>query len=169
MLVLTKIYSNEIRCFYEGSLIAIHTRKMGLNLWSIKLEHYLNTLKKKPGALASSVALHQANPRLQKIYHQYYTTKERDFIDLIFFISDHGLEKVEEAIVSLAKVSPLEVTTETIKAISNRNLIEKPETNLQGSITLQIEKRSLTMLKQFTHLSLRAGRKPIIITTNLSF
>ncbi len=151
-LVLTKIYSNEIRCFYEGSLIAIHTRKMGLNLWSIKLEHYLNTLKKKPGALASSVALHQANPRLQKIYHQYYTTKERDFIDLIFFISDHGLEKIEEPIALLEKVSPLEVTTETIKAISNRNLIEKPQTTLQGNISLQIETRSLTMLKQFAQL-----------------
>ena len=46
---------------------------------------------------------HQANPRLQKIYRQYYTTKERDFIDLIFFISDHGLEKVEEA--NLTQVS----------------------------------------------------------------
>jgi len=50
------------------------------------------TLKKKPGALATSVALHKANPRLKEIYHQYYTTKGRDFIDLIFFVSEHGLE-----------------------------------------------------------------------------
>jgi len=56
------------------------------------------TLKKKPGALATSVALHKANPRLKEIYHQYYTTKGRDFIDLIFFVSEHGLEKVEDAI-----------------------------------------------------------------------
>ena len=125
--------------------------KMVSNLWSIELEHYLNTLKKKPGALASSVALHQANPRLQKIYRQYYTTKERDFIDLIFFISEYGLEKVEEAIALLLKVSPLEVTTETIKAICNRNQQKPPPSPAQG-IALQIENYSLSMLKQFGEL-----------------
>lgn len=150
-LILTKIYSSEIRCFYENTLIATHARKMGSNLWSIELEHYLNTLKKKPGALASSVALHQANPRLQKIYRQYYTTKERDFIDLIFFISEYGLEKVEEAIALLLKVSPLEVTTETIKAICNRNQQKPPPSPAQG-IALQIENYSLSMLKQFGEL-----------------
>jgi transposase/transposase-like protein len=151
-LVLTKIYSNEIRCFYEGDLIATHTRKMGSNAWSIQLEHYLNTLKKKPGALATSVALHQANPRLKKIYHQYYTTKGRDFIDLIFFVSEHGLEKVEDAINLLTKVSPLEVTTETIKAICNRNTVDKSKFTVHDSATLQIKNSSLAMLKQFGQL-----------------
>jgi transposase len=158
-LVLTKIYSGEIRIFYENALIATHIRKMGSNLWSIELEHYLNTLKKKPGALASSVALHQANPRLQKIYRQYYTTKERDFIDLIFFISEHGLDKVEEAIALLIKVSPLEITTETIKAICNRNHQGPPPSPAQSSISLQIENRSLAMLKQFGELIPRSSEE----------
>lgn len=151
-LVLTKIYSNEIRCFYEGQLIAAHTRNLGSNAWSIQLEHYLNTLKKKPGALASSVALQQANPRLQEIYRQYYITKERDFIDLISFISEHGLEKVEEAIALLTKVSPLEVTTETIKAICNRQTTDKSKFSIHSSNAFQIEDHSLAMLKQFGKL-----------------
>jgi len=151
-MVLTKIYSNEIRCFYEGAPIATHARKMGSNLWTIDLNHYLSTLKKKPGALASSVALHQADPRLQKIYRQHYITKERDFIDLIFFISEHGLEKVEEAILLLTKVSPLEVTTETIKAICGRNPIKKAEASVRSDTTIQIEAHSLDMLKRFGQL-----------------
>ncbi len=151
-LVLTKIYSNEIRCFYEGNLIAVHARKVGSNVWNIELKHYLNTLKKKPGALASSVALHQANPRLEKIYHQYYITKEKDFIDLIFFISEYGLEKVEKAITLLMKVSPSGVTTETIKAICNRNKTVKPRTTIPNSVSSQIENHSLDMLKQFGRL-----------------
>lgn len=155
-LVLTKIYSNELRCYYEGELIAVHTRKMGSNVWSIELKHYCNTLKKKPGALASSVALHQADPRLQKIYHQYYTTKGKDFIELIHFISEHGLEKVEEAIALLTKVSPLEVTTEAIKAISSRNLTDKPSP-VYGSVASQIEDHSLAMLKQFGQLIPRSN------------
>lgn len=155
-MVLTKIYSNEIRCFYEGTLIATHAKKIGSNLWSIKLEHFLYTLKKKPGALASSVALHQANPRLQKIYRQYYITKERDFIDLIFFISEHGLDKVEEAIALLTKAAPLEITTETIKAVCNRNIPEKPRP-VYGDTTLQIENCSRAMLKQFGELIPRSN------------
>lgn len=151
-MVLVKVYSNEIRCFYDDNPIAVHTRKMGSNVWSIELKHYLNTLKKKPGALASSVALHQADPRLQNIYHQYYITKERDFIDLIFFISEHGLEKVEEAIALLTKVSPLGFTTETIKAICNRNKADKPNHVMPGNTTSQIENHSLAMLKQFGQL-----------------
>ncbi|MDI9412812.1 MAG: IS21 family transposase [Bacillota bacterium] len=151
-MVLTKVYSNEIRCFYEGAPIAAHARKMGSNLWTIDLNHYLSTLKKKPGALASSVALHQADPRLQKIYRQHYITKERDFIDLIFFISEHGLEKVEEAISLLTKVSPLEVTTETIKAICGRNPIKKAGASVRSDTTMQIEAHSLDMLKLFGQL-----------------
>ncbi len=107
---------------------------------------------KTPGALASSVALHQADPRLQKIYRQHYITKERDFIDLIFFISEHGLEKVEEAILLLTKVSPLEVTTETIKAICGRNPIKKAEASVRSDTTIQIEAHSLDMLKRFGQL-----------------
>jgi hypothetical protein len=116
----------------------------------------LQHIKKKPGALASSVALHQADPRLQKIYHQYYTTKGKDFIELIHFISEHGLEKVEEAIALLTKVSPLEVTTEAIKAISSRNLTDKPSP-VYGSVASQIEDHSLAMLKQFGQLIPRSN------------
>ncbi len=151
-LVLTKIYSNEIRCFYDSVLIATHARKMGSNVWSIELNHYLGTLKMKPGALASSVALHQANPRLQEIYYQYYTTKEKDFIDLISFISEQGLEKVEESIALLEKISPLQITTETIKAICNRNTADKAQPVICGSTTMQIESNSLDMLKRFGQL-----------------
>ena len=150
-LVLTKVYSDEIRCFYEETLIATHARKMGFNLWSIKLEHYLNTLKKKPGALASSVALSQADPRLKEIYNKYFVTKEKDFIDLIFFISEHGLEKVEEAIALIEKSTPLEINTEMIKAICNRNIQEESQSALEDC-TLQIESQSLDMLKQFAEL-----------------
>lgn len=148
-LVLAKIYSNEIRCFYDGELIAVHNRKMGSNAWSIELNHYLKTLKKKPGALASSVALHQADPRLQRIYREYYTTKEKDFIDLIFFIANHGLDCVEKAITLLEKVSPLEVTTETIKAICNRNTSDEIKPIAYGNNTIEIETNSLDMLKRF--------------------
>ena len=93
----------------------------GFNQWDIKLEHYLNTLKKKPGALAGSTAMHQANPRLTKIYKEYYTKREKDFIELLLFLKEKNIEEVETAIALLEKVSPLDITTEKIKSICNRN------------------------------------------------
>lgn len=156
-LVFTKIYSDRIRCFYDGTSIAEHNRQLGVNVWTITLEHYLSTLKKKPGALASSVGLHQANPRLQQIYHRYYTTKERDFIDLIHFISEKGLDKVEEAIGILTKVNPLEVTTETIKAICNRTTVVQPVSITRASGASEIQDNSLAMLKMFKQLMPSSG------------
>jgi hypothetical protein len=47
--------------------------------------HITRTLKKKPGVLAGSLALKQAEPELQKIYHKYYTEKEKEFIELLIF------------------------------------------------------------------------------------
>ncbi|EYE87190.1 transposase [Fervidicella metallireducens AeB] len=58
--VLVKIYSSKIICYCNEIKIAEHNRRYGFCEWSIKLEHFIKTLKKKPGALASSTAMQQA-------------------------------------------------------------------------------------------------------------
>jgi hypothetical protein len=45
----------------------------------LELEHYVKILKKKPGALASSLALQQAQTKIKNIYQAYYTRKEKDW------------------------------------------------------------------------------------------
>ncbi len=150
-MIFTKIYSDQIICYHDGTLVASHVRKFGHSEWSIQLEHYLGTFKKKPGALASSVALHQADPKLRQIYTKYYITKERDFIDLIHFISEMGLESVEQAIATLNQISPLEVTTEKIKAICNRSL-EPDSRHAYIGYKTDITTYSLEMLKSFGRL-----------------
>lgn len=149
-MILTKIYTNQIICYWQGQVVAKHSRKLGHCEWSIQLEHYLGTLKKKPGAIASSVALHQANPKLQQIYASYYITKERDFVDLIYFISEKGLEVVEKAIDTLIRINTLEVTTEKIKAICSRKQEIKP--NYIQTNNNDILAHSLAMLKSFEQL-----------------
>lgn len=149
-MILTKIYTGQIICYWEGQVVAKHVRKLGHSEWSIQLEHYLNTLKKKPGALASSVALHQANPKLQQIYANHYNTKERDFVDLIYFISEKGLAVVEKAIATLIKINPSEVTTEKIKAICSRN--QDIKLDYRPTNNNDILAHSLAMLKSFEQL-----------------
>lgn len=52
-----KMYSHKIEIYYNNTLIANHLRNYGKHQWIIDIEHYLDTFKKKPGALHSSVAI----------------------------------------------------------------------------------------------------------------
>lgn len=119
-LIFTKVYSTHIRCFYEGELIAEHKRCYGSQEWAIDLSHYCRTFKRKPGALAHSVALKQADPRLQRIYKKYYVKKEKSFVDLLNFCHQYPLETIEKAIAALEKITPADITTEKIKVICQR-------------------------------------------------
>ena len=126
--IFIKIYSDDIVCFSGGKKIACHERKLGFYEWSIKLEHYINTFKRKPGSLASSTAMQQADPRIQNIYNIYYNKRERDFIELLLFIGENNILMVQNAINLLKNISPTNITTEKIKSICNRddtNYIEK--------------------------------------------
>jgi transposase len=152
-IVFTKIYSNKVICYHQGEKIAEHVRKFGFNEWSIKLEHYLKTLKRKPGALASSMALHQADPKLQKIYNQYYIKREKDFIELLHLVSEKGIERIEEAIRTLETVSPLDITTEKVKTICNRqNNVERSDYQNNRLKETDITLKAGEMLKAFKGL-----------------
>ena len=79
--------------------------------------HFIHTLKKKPGALHSSVGRHQLSPELQEIYQKYYINNPRDFIELLELIKEKDLESVVAAIAELKKIKKELVTTDNIKNI----------------------------------------------------
>ena len=115
--VTTKVYPSKILVYHNNIKVAEHARNFGAHTWDIEINHYLNTLKKKPGAIHRSTAMHQMNPRLQNIYNEYYTEDPRDFIDLIEIISKEGLENVEKTIKQLERINPLSINTEKIKML----------------------------------------------------
>ena len=74
--------------------------------------------KEKPGALATSSALQQASPKLKQIYHSYYTTHPKEFIELLHFMqSGVTLKEIESSINQLRNIHPSHVTTEKIKLL----------------------------------------------------
>jgi len=73
----------------------------GRNQYQIDINHYLETLKKKPGAITHSLALKQAKLWLQKLFHDYYGQKPRDFITLLEIIQKNSLHDVQIAIEKL--------------------------------------------------------------------
>jgi hypothetical protein len=120
--IMVKIYSNQIQCFYEGKKITEHQRLTGCHEWNLQLDHYLNTLKKKPGALASSVALQQADKKIKNIYETYYISRAKEFIELIQYLQyEVSIEEIEQSIEELRSIHPSHVTTEKIKVLCAKN------------------------------------------------
>ena len=78
--VIVKKYHNEIRVYAGNEMIARHKRLFGSGKIQIDIYHYLNTLRKKPGALRNSVAL-KSIPRLKAIFDTYYSKQPKKFIE----------------------------------------------------------------------------------------
>ena len=142
-------YPQDILIYHENKKQAQHIRNFGSHTWNIEIKHYLNTLKKKPGAIHRSTAMHQMNPKLQNIYTKYYTQNPKDFLDLIEIISEEGIENIEKAINTLEKISPLNINTEKIRMISHRKeevKVSKVEKNTE------IEEHSKSILSHYGSL-----------------
>ena len=130
-LIMVKVYSNKLQCFDEGVKVAEHLRLVGCHEWRLDIEHYLSTLKKKPGALAGSLAMQQASTKIKQIYVHHYITRPKDFVELLQFIqSGVPLTEIEHSIKRLCEINPNHVTTDKIKV-----LCAKERENLQQGVT----------------------------------
>ena len=79
-----KVYSDKLEIFHDNKLKAQHSRSYQKHDWIIRIEHYLETFKTKPGALANSTAL-ISNRYLKSVYDQYFDQQPRAFIDLLHY------------------------------------------------------------------------------------
>lgn len=147
--VTVKIYPTNIIIYHENTKVAEHRRSFGSNTWTIEIKHYLNTLKKKPGAIHNSTAMRQMNSKLHNIYNKYYTQNPRDFIDLIELISEEGLGKVENIIKELEKINPLNIDTNKVKLLCYRRDEIIEENRYENT---EIEKGSRLILDHYGKL-----------------
>lgn len=141
--VKAKIYTDKIKIYYKDNLIAEHIRNYGVHEWIFDIYHFINTLKKKPGALHSSVGRHQMGPELQQIYHKYYTNNPKDFIVLLELIKEKDLKIVLNAIEQLAKIKKEIINTDNIKNIV---FSKKVEGSAKESKDESIQKQSIEQI-----------------------
>jgi hypothetical protein len=55
------------------------------------------------------------------MYYEYYTGKEKEFIELLELVGEKGWAKVQSAVEALKKASPTHLSTEKIVSICNRS------------------------------------------------
>lgn len=107
--VSARIAASEITVRHDGKVVAIHERLPGRYGASAQLDHYLQLLAIKPGALARSMALAQARDRGQwpGCYDELWKAIEakvgrseaaRQIVDVLMLVREHGAARVELAV-----------------------------------------------------------------------
>jgi len=112
------VSSHIINIYYNNSLVATHSRNYGLHQWIINIEHYLKTLKRKPGALSGSVALDN-NKYLKNLYQEFFIGHSREFIDLLYYCKNKSItqDKLSSCIQKLKRISINDISSEKIIAL----------------------------------------------------
>jgi len=116
--VQVKIMSHELWFYHTDHKVATHSRSYNLHEWIIKIDHYLATFKRKPGALSGSIAL-ASSGYLKELYQTHFMGEPRNFIDLLEYCSQHSItdEKLAQAVTRLTQSPVKQLTTEKIKAL----------------------------------------------------
>ena len=145
-----KIFSNTIEAYFENNPVGSHQRDYGKHQWVIDIEHYLDTLQQKPGALNGSVAL-TCRPYLKQLYQQYYTNAPRNFIDLLHYCHEHKIseENLEATVSRLVGLCTQSITTEKLMALLGNKPREDAKPVAVNNQTANLAKEQL---KQVTAL-----------------
>jgi transposase len=107
--VLAWVGAREITIVADGRVVARHDRLAERFAVSARLDHYLELLARKPGALAGSLALHQERERgawpdcfdeLWRAIAAKVGASEaaRQMVDVLMLVREHGPERVERAV-----------------------------------------------------------------------
>lgn len=87
--VLVKVYSEKMVVYNnDHKKVAEHERSYIKNDWKVDINHYINTLLRKPGALSGSTALMQMPQRMQNLFRTHFRGYERDFLLLLKFAKE---------------------------------------------------------------------------------
>lgn len=101
-----KVYPEFIRLYGQNKVLAEHLRRHTRFQYYLQLDHYLNTLATKPGALAGSKSLQQANELLQNLHAQHFKTQPKVFIHLLMFVREQQIP-IAQLVQAVAKCHQL--------------------------------------------------------------
>jgi transposase len=107
--VAARVGAREISFWHDGRQVACHERLAGRHGTSVQLDHYLDLLQRKPGALARSLALRQERDRgdwpacLDELWAQITERvgrqeAARQIVDVMLLCREHTPARVELAI-----------------------------------------------------------------------
>lgn len=126
----------RVEVWHEGRLVAEHERSYGRGLQILDLEHYLDVLERKPGALAGSTPLAQwrEKGRWPKSYDRLLDALierhgkldgTREMVELLQCGRTHGYERLAEAVTSALDLGCAD--SEAVRYLLDSSSIERAE------------------------------------------
>jgi len=82
---------------YKGEEVARHERSHGKKQFILDIYHYRETLRRKPGALNSSLCLKQAPKFLQDMHNNFFKEDPREFIAAITEFYEYSIFQIYQA------------------------------------------------------------------------
>jgi len=139
--VRASVGAREIRVRYDGIEVARHERLRGRFGVAARLDHYLELLRRKPGALAGSLALHQERERgswsetfdsLWRALEARHGASEgaRQMVEVLVLCRELGAARVELAARGALSAGALEGGAVAVLARRNDRLEPEPLTGL---------------------------------------
>ena len=136
--VQAKVYPAHVEIWYQGKCVARHERSFGRCQKVLDLEHYLEVLIKKPGALAGSTPLEQwrakgrwpdSYDKLWKILKERHGKQDgtRAIIELIMLGRVHGYRELEQAVDQALQLGCFDVGAVRLLLHADRESQECPE------------------------------------------
>lgn len=152
------IRSREIHIYYQSKRVAIHERSYKPHDWVIDIEHYLDTFKKKPGALAGSRALAD-NHYLRDLYINLFRDEPREFIELLSYCRDRMVseEKLQESVKRLLDSCGNNIVVEQLRAILGNKSQVSPVIELKDNIAIKA-KEQLSWVTELMHQTNNHGQ-----------
>jgi hypothetical protein len=119
--VQAKVYAAKVEIWYEGKCLARHDRCFSRQKKVLELEHYLDVLSKKPGALAGSSALEQWRAQgkwpasFDRLWEELKKRRgkqdgTRAMIDLLLLGRTHGFDRLREAVEKTVTMGCMDVS-----------------------------------------------------------
>jgi transposase len=146
-----KVFASKLEFYYLNDYVATHERCYARKQWILNLSHYYQTLLIKPRALHSSVALKQSSELIQKLYHSYFVSMPKEFIELLMFCDKHeySYEHLQGVIDVLRGLCPNDISIDKIKALlgNTGTLAEQIDESQQ---TVQYAKQ---LLQEYTKMT----------------
>ena len=88
--VVVQLYSEKLRIYdMAHKRIAELERSYVNGSWHFDINHYINTLMKKPGALKGSMALRQMPQKMQDLFNRHFADNGKDFLRLLKYCMDN--------------------------------------------------------------------------------
>jgi len=150
-----KVYANRLKIYHNNLHLCSHERNYGTYRWQIDIEHYLNTLSRKPGALHGSVALEQSPPEIRALYHRYFESQPRGFIDILLYSKNNQIshESLVKTVHKVSMLCPGDVSVDKVIALLGNQETDLELYKSQPEKRDEIEDLSMQQLQEITLLA----------------